>query len=270
MQFVDCTWLETFASNVPLYTAFDRGYGLHFLRFYFPEIAYAEWNPEVGKPELQERNLFNGIGSSAATPNDRLFRENRAAFASLHPKPLIPTAMPGVLANLFPTPSKCLYMVWNRNELPATGVLLTVPHRQGYHYVELRSGREIPFQLRCKARRAALMLSLPPGKVACVAQLPAVLHPCRQNQRIIVRLARPLREGERVMVTGRLEEPGVQAKPADGVLVAAADVAPRAPVFVRLFDGEELVDQVALDGLEGLGETSTLGHSPRPSQRPPA
>jgi hypothetical protein len=252
MQFIDCTWLETFASNVPQYTEFDRGYGLHFLRFYFPEIAYAEWNPDVWKPELQERNLFNGIGSSSATPNDRLFHENQTAFASLHPEPLVPTNVSGVLANCFPTSGKRVYTIWNRNEAPVAGTLITVPHRKGYHYVELRSGREVPFRVRSVAtskrgQQADLMLELPPAKVACIAQLPAVLKASRQKERVLVRLSRPLKKSERVMVTRSLEEAGVEAKPIGSLLVAVVDVSPTTPLFVRLFDGEELVDHVVLD-----------------------
>lgn len=252
MQFVDFTWLETFAANVPLYTEFDRGYGLHFLRFYFPEVGYAEWNPDVWKPEMQERNLFNGIGSGTATPNDRVFRENQSAFASLHPEPLIPTEIPGVLANLFPTPTKRVYTLWNRNEVQVSGALICVPHREGFHYVELRSGREVAFEVRSPVaksarRHAALTLEIDPGRVACVAQLPKVLQARREGNRVTVFLRRPLQDGERVMVTTDLEEPGLQAQPAGDALVAEVEAADHArPLFVKLLAGEELVDQVAL------------------------
>ena len=146
MQFVDCTWLETFTSSCSLYTEFDGFYGLHFLRFYFPELAYAEWNPDVWRPAFMRRNLFNGIGSSAVTPYDEVMQAHADAFATLHPQPLMPTEVRGVLANLFPTDRKRVYTIWNRSGRAVSGVILRVPQVAGARYSEAVTRREVRAQ----------------------------------------------------------------------------------------------------------------------------
>jgi len=180
MQFVDCTWLETFSSSCPIYTEFDGFYGLHFLRFYFPELAYAEWNPDAGRAELMRRNLFNGVGSSAVTPYDEVMQAHADAFATLHPLPLVPTEVRGVLANLFPTDRKRVYTVWNRTGQAVSGVILRVPQVDGARYSEAVSGREVRVQTEHGADRqprAALSFDLPAGDVACIVELLALSRP---------------------------------------------------------------------------------------------
>lgn len=172
MQFVDCTWLQTFSSSYEVYPKFDGFYGLHFLRFCFPELAYAEWNPDVWRPELLKRNLFNGVGSSAVSPYDHIMGQHASAFATPHPEPLIPTEVHGVLANRFPAKHECVYTLWNRSMTTASGVLLKVPHLRGAQYRELVSGTPVVVEvLRGEGMvQDALSMELPPGEVACVVQ----------------------------------------------------------------------------------------------------
>ncbi|MBM3476138.1 MAG: hypothetical protein FJX75_22945, partial [Armatimonadetes bacterium] len=177
MQYIDGAWQKEFEAYPPMsnYTPHFDAYPVYFLRFYFPEVWFADWG--VGDdPTGWRRCFFNGIGISQ-WPSDytartcRVMRENAEAFASLHPEPLIPTEQTGVFANRFPLESKVVCTLYNRNADTVSGPLLRVPHRKGRHYVDLLTGAEVGFTV--DGASAVLSAEVPPNEVVAIGQLPS-------------------------------------------------------------------------------------------------
>ena len=101
-------------------------------------------------------------------------KENRDAFTSLKPVPLIPALRDRVYANKFPgAHNKTLYTLLNRTGAEARGELLRVPARPGDHFVELFTGREVPS--RRAEGHATLPFSIPLNDVRCIARMPSIL-----------------------------------------------------------------------------------------------
>jgi hypothetical protein len=253
MQSIDGAWQKEFEAYPPMsnYTPHFDAYPVYFLRFYFPEVWFADWG--VGDdPTGWRRCFFNGIGISQ-WPGDytartcRVMRENAEAFASLHPEPLIPTERTGVFANRFPQASKVVYTVYNRNAEAVGGPLLRVPHRRGRHYVDLLTGAEVAHAV--DGASAVLSADVPSNEVVAIAQLPAMLAVTRDGPRLTVRLTRTVPQPRLVLLTnddpddlGRTLELSRGSAEVDLTTVPAAVPTVRA----RLFSGLELADEVAV------------------------
>jgi len=268
LQFIDGAWLKEFEMYPPMsnYTPHFDAYPLYFLRFYFPEVWFADWGTGDYAPGWRWC-FFNGIGT-CRWPNDytartgRVLQENAVAFASLHPEPLIPTEREGVYANRFPTESKTVYTVYNRLDETASGVLLTVPHRKGYHYVELLSGQEVAFEVR--GQEAHLSLEVPAQEVVAIAQTATLLEVRRQGDRLTVQVRGRIRQPRLVArTTDDPDEPGEPVALQNGRAVyripphpplrkggKEGTDAPHGWVRVQLFSGEEWADErlVTLQG----------------------
>lgn len=181
MQFFDCTWLKQFERYPPMsnYTRYFQAYPFYFLRFYFPELHYADWGDD--SLEGKKRCFFNGIGvcawpDSYTVGTGQILRENADAFGTQRPEPMVATEHEGLFANRFPSARKVLYTLYNTSSQELAGPVLsvTVPTwREGVHYVELRSGEEIKFVP--KEKRHVLQMRIGAGEVVCVAQLPRLL-----------------------------------------------------------------------------------------------
>lgn len=249
-QFSDMTWLSTFSSDP--YSNFND-YGLHFLRFYFPELKYAEWNGDSSKPELWRQTFFNGIGMGTfysipdyMAKTGQIMRENAKTFASLYPKPLIPTQKDGVFANLFPIEEKAIYTIWNRNQVAISDMLLKVKHRKNYHYVELVSGREVKFET--KGEEDLLYFEIPAREVACIAQLPRLLEVKRQVDALQINLLRQLENIEvRLVYSDAPDDPGITLHSSDYIeldKIGYKMLTSPQRIIIKLFQIGELIDQV--------------------------
>lgn len=181
MQFFDCTWLKQFERYPPMsnYTRYFQAYPFYFLRFYFPELHYADWGDD--SLEGKKRCFFNGIGACAwpdsyTVRTGQALRENADAFGTLRPEPMVATEHEGLFANRFPSARKVLYTLYNTSGEEVAGSVLTVSvpsWREGVHYVELLSGEEVRFAP--KGKHHVLQVRVGKGEVACVAQLPRLL-----------------------------------------------------------------------------------------------
>jgi hypothetical protein len=231
---------------------------VYFLRFYFPEVWFADWGAGDHSAGWR-RCFFNGIGV-CRWPNEytartgRIMRENAAAFASLHPEPFIATERRGVFANRFPAEDKTVYTLYNRNPGPVSGELLKVPHRPGTHFMELVSGREVAF--RIQTQQAILSLEVPAGEVVAVAELPGILSVqtidgnSSTPRRSTIRLSRQLPQARLVLRQGTdPNDPGRTLSLANQCAELDTSVGVRDPqeLVLQLFSQEELVDQVRVD-----------------------
>jgi hypothetical protein len=188
IQFLDGSLIKTFEGTQPDYTQYDL-YGLHFVRFYFPEIKYVEWGSTFA--DGARRAFFNGVGymrgdlSETRDPftgkvmtapdqlayltlTSRIMGENADAFSSLHPEPLVPTLVARVYANRFPGQGQTIWTLYNRSGQDIDQEVITVPHVAGSRYVDLVHGRELTAVL--KGDQAVLRLALGNGEVTAIAQ----------------------------------------------------------------------------------------------------
>jgi hypothetical protein len=245
MQFIDGAWQKEFEAYPPMsnYTPHFDAYPVYFLRFYFPEVWFADWG--VGDdPTGWRRCFFNGVGISQ-WPSDytartcRVMRENAGAFASLHPEPLIPTEQTGILANRFPLESKVVYTLYNRNADAVSGPLLRVPHRKGRHYVDLLTGKEVGFT--ADGASAVISSEVSSNEVVAIGQLPSILRVTRDGARLTVRLNRAVPEARVVLLT--TDDPDDLGQTLELRGGRAETAAPAGTARVQLFSGPELMDE---------------------------
>jgi iron(II)-dependent oxidoreductase len=128
------------------------------------------------KTDSLQHAFFNGLGYATLenlwgfwyemTPHDaevvlrftrieRVFPDN---LVSSNWQPHTPTLQAGVFASKFPTPSRTLWTIVNRNEFDVTGEQLRVPCHQGVHFYDLWRGAEL--QPKIQGEEATLSFSL--------------------------------------------------------------------------------------------------------------
>jgi len=95
-------------------------------------------------------------------------RDNRDAFTSLNPTPLVPTRAGDLYANAFPCDRGTVWTVYNTGYTSYRGPVLEVPHLLGARYVDLWNDRELRPEI--EGDKAIISAELPPRDVGCVAQ----------------------------------------------------------------------------------------------------
>jgi len=161
-----------------------RGYGISPFRFVYPEVKCIEWgNVPKAFDYLSKRFLFNGIGMTVGdvsweqlrilTRHAEAMRSVGDVIGSMDCEAIVPTKVPGLLANRFTLGDRDVYTLWNRSGRDAEGVLLNIRGRSGRRFVELLSGRE------CRAARKGkgddVELALPSGEVAVIGVFPKAI-----------------------------------------------------------------------------------------------
>jgi len=152
-------------------------YKLCFMRFYFPEtktflqgIAPSE--------EAVKTGLFNAVGLAIMPPEGALafdsIRENGDAVNSLiSPEPMIDTLVEHVYANYFPGPDKKVWTVYNRSGKKVDQPLISVPFKEGVHYIEVLNDLSVTAQR--SGNRVELSVPVESEEVICIAELPNVV-----------------------------------------------------------------------------------------------
>jgi hypothetical protein len=152
--------------------------GTTLFRFLFPDFKLLEL-PRGHGSNLTGYKLgfFNGNATWNAfatpeaklvlTPLSRVFSENRDAFTTARPVPLIPTLHPAVRANKFPGKRKVLYTLYNLSDQPVDGPLLEVECERKVRFTELLTGQ--PIRAEVKGRRARLSGRIEPKEVLCLS-----------------------------------------------------------------------------------------------------
>lgn len=177
---VDGTLAQGSDPAVPLVDKMG-GYGISPFRFVYPEVKCVEWgHVPMAFDYLSKRFLFNGIGMTVGdSSGDRLQLLTRRAevlrsmgdvIGSMDCEPIVPTLVPGLLANRFSLGDREVYTLWNRSGQDAKGAVVNIPGKDGRRFVELLSGRE------CKAARKGagdnVEIALPNGEVAVIGVFP--------------------------------------------------------------------------------------------------
>jgi len=192
MQFIDGYWIKNFERDLKAYQEIFDNYSLYFVRFVVPEVKCFAYGPNFA--DGARRSFFNAVGYNWSDMQDikdpdtgrvitvaeqldylaavgGLFKENGDAFSSLHPECLVPTLKENLLANRFPTASKALYTLYNKNDAKAEGPILKVGPGSGYHCVELLYDNEAGLD----SKTGIVSLSVPAWEVVCLARFPEIL-----------------------------------------------------------------------------------------------
>ena len=98
----------------------------------------------------------------------RIMRDNRDAFTSLNPTPLVPTLAGDLYANEFPCARGAVWTLYNTGYTMYRGPVVEVKHVPGARYVDLWNDRELTAQV--EGDTAIISAELPPRAVGCVAQ----------------------------------------------------------------------------------------------------
>jgi len=93
---------------------------------------------------------------------------HREAFASHNVRPLVPTEVPGVFANLFMGPRENVWTLYNANGRSVRQPVLRVKHAAGATYEDAWNGTKLTPQV--KDGVAAIAVELGPKAVGCVVQ----------------------------------------------------------------------------------------------------
>ena len=170
-------------------------------------------------------------------------KENSDAFVGLDPEPLIPTIQRMVYVNAFSGPDKTIYTVYNARHDPVEGDLFEIEHEEGYHFVDLMRGLNVGATER--GGRTVIGLTMPPRSVACIAKLPKLIEIVPDESRLILDLARPLRDGSG-MILVQSNKPYWKFR-IDGDRYAVTwPTYKRKPLFVKIYEEDRLVDAIEM------------------------
>ena len=232
--------------------------GVDLWRFVFPEHPLFVINRHaVGDDRLRiiRRGFFGGMGwvvwqdifglvlpyapdEAALLKRCRtIAREHLSALRGPCPTPLVETIAPGVYANEFPGEGKRLWTLYNETDRPVTGAVLRVRPAVDRHLVDVWGDEEAAVD-----GEGRLHLTLGPGEVGAIAEVPRRLAYDRATDRVSVAAAPP-----GAVVERRRAGAAVSSPVADGPVDVAALVSdPREPLLVRLLADGELLDQIVL------------------------
>jgi len=120
-----------------------------------------------------------------------------------------------------------------------------VPHKNGYHYVELLSGKEVAFEVR--GNEASLSFEVPAQEVVAIAQLPILLKVNKTGNLLSVKVSNKIQKPSLLLLTTNdPDEFGKHISLQNGG--AKIDLAklelPKDWVQLKLFLGNELADEI--------------------------
>ncbi|MCE5238244.1 DUF6259 domain-containing protein [bacterium] len=131
-------------------------------------LKYPFFNGEVYR--IGEPNLPNMDAPSQAFQKRAVLVQcaHREAFASHNVRPLVPTEVSGVFANLFMGPRENVWTLYNANGRSVRQPVLRVKHAAGATYEDAWNGTKLAPQV--KDGVAAVAVELGPKAVGCVVQ----------------------------------------------------------------------------------------------------
>ncbi len=160
---------------------------LNLFRFVFPDFKTIEIivcdRPLGTNQEAVKRVFFNGEAIwlegipdywfgprvlKLIAKTHKIMRDNRDAFTSLKPRPLVPTLAGDLYANAFPCDRGIVWTLYNTAYTSYRGPVLEVPQLPGARYVDLWNGRELTPKI--EGGKAVISVEVGPRDVGCVAQ----------------------------------------------------------------------------------------------------
>ncbi|HUU28315.1 MAG TPA: alpha-amylase family protein [archaeon] len=248
------------------------------LRFVLPEHMVHNTNRvAVEKAELIYNALFNGTGLTIWEDmfgninefswNDRvivkrynrIIHENRDAYLTLEPVPLVPTLRKDFYVNAFPIAEKCVYAGYQtgREEVlyayynQMKGPYIEVEHPENWHYVDLWSHRDLPAE-RINGKTRLIFPIQPTEPMFCIAAMPENLRVVRDEGTLRVETRLPSANTSiQINTVDNLTmiEEEVLKLPGNGgtVDISRLDLDYPYKVLIKLMQGDVLKDEVVLN-----------------------
>lgn len=240
---------------------------VHFMRFVFPEFKFADI-PDGTQSEIDtqlKQCLFNGTGymvsaEDAGRPESWLGRihsiqrDNRDAFTELHPKPLVPTLASGVYCNRFTSVTKTVFTLFNNNDYPVSGQMLSLPALANRHWVDLLNLTTLRVDQTREGARAVMQIA--PRDVAVIAALPSLLKLRRVGERVWLTSPRTV-GAEKIYLNlvngnGIVRESRLFTPRSEGFSLAEVTSNGKYFAVLKLYREGVLLDMVALPELSSL------------------
>jgi hypothetical protein len=206
---------------------------------------------EINRFTWQERCLIKRY--------NRIIHENRDAFLSDNPRPLVADLREDLYINSFPSQEKCVYPVFqlgrenvDRHERQRlVGEFLVVDHPQDWHYVDVWNHQ--PIRAERKDGRTHLSFWEEPADVmSCIVGFPKRLSVRRQGENLLFEVSEPI-DGTFVEINlvdnlTMIEKEAVQLQGARGKVVIN-ELGLEFPylILLKLRRKDVLVDEVIID-----------------------
>jgi hypothetical protein len=257
--------------------ASNRMPNVDLLRFVLPEHNVRNINRGARKrDELILNALFNGVGlivwedifgeinrftwqeRCLIKRYNRIIHENRDAFLTNHPKPLVTDLREDTYINAFPSEEKCVYPVFqlgretaSRGDFRLIGGFLDVDHPQDWHYVDVWNHQSI-HAVRIDGRTRLSFLEEPADVMSCIVGFPKRLSVRSQGELLLIEASYPDNEASvQINLVDNLtmiEKESVQFHGCRGTVdISELELEFPYLVLVKLMNGDVLVDQVILD-----------------------
>ncbi len=227
-----------------IYNALFNGVGLIVWEDIFGEINRFSWN---------ERILIRRYS--------RIIHENRDAYLTGNPVPLVADFRDDLYVNAFPIAEKCVYPAYQlgREKVATRGGLdnrligpfMEVDHPANWHFVDVWNHQPIPTQK--KAGKTCLAFPEEPADViSCIIGMPENLKVERDGDLLRIEAARPLGEASIQINTVNnltmMEEEVIELQGNSGVVeLSRLNLDFPYLVLVKLMQGDILKDEVILD-----------------------
>ncbi|MHB1461266.1 MAG: hypothetical protein ACYC1M_08305 [Armatimonadota bacterium] len=240
---------------------------VHFMRFVFPEFKFADI-PDGTPSEIDTQLklcLFNGTGFMASTEEagvpgswlgriHAILRDHRDAFTELHPTPLVATLANGVYCNRFTSPTKTVFTLFNNNDYPVSGQVLSLPVTANRHWVDLLNLTVLRVDQTRQGARAVMQIA--PTDVAVIASLPALLKMRRNGERVWVSVPKsPTADKislDLLRQDGTLNESRLFTPPSQGFSLAEVTSNGKYRAVLKLYREGVMLDMLALPELSTL------------------
>jgi len=174
--------------------------GINLARFAFPDFKLFEIlaiDRPVGEDTLGVKKVFfNGSGLWIAGPlNDSgwfpesvrklirktysILNQNKEAFRSTDPVPLVPTVNSKIHANYFPSPRKNIWTLFNTTDQTVSSTILRIPHIVGAYYYDAWNYKRIYPAISNNDSIATISMSILGNDAGCIIQSldPMVISP---------------------------------------------------------------------------------------------
>jgi len=248
------------------------------LRFVLPEHTVTNIDRASRKrDELILNALFNGVGFTVwedifgeinrftwqerilIKRYNRIMHENRDAFLTDNPIPLVPDLRGDLYVNAFPTAEKCVYPAFQarREEVfrwknpRMIGEFIDVDHPEDWHYVDVWNHQ--PVRARRNGDKTRLsFLEEPADVMSCIIAFPKRLQVRREEDRLLIQTT-SLKGDELIQLNTvdnltMLEQEVAQISPESGVFnLDGLDLKFPYLLLVKLMRGQVLVDEVIVD-----------------------
>jgi len=251
---------------------------INLLRFILPEHSVQNINRGARKrDELIYNALFNGTGFIVwedifgeinkyswnerilIQRYNRIIHENRDAYLSDNPMPLVQTFREDLYVNAFPVPNKCVYPAYQMNRDKVNrmfdnrliGPFMEVDNPPDWHYVDVWNHQTIPTE-HMNGKTRLIFPEEPTDVMSCIVGFPTNLNVTIEGENIRINTANPVSDATIQINTVNnltmMEEEALSFSGTSGEFqLSQLDIDFPYLVLVKLMEGDILKDEVVLD-----------------------